>query len=256
MSLVILSSYFTKKTHPNNVDDKHVVGRMKNNHIQKDYFPYIEKWYNSVEENDLYAVLFHDGLSDDFVKKYETEKIKFSKVDDFIYSNNDYRFFCFRNWMEENQNLGDNVKKFDYVFHTDASDVVVVKNPESLFDGFPDYSYFCCKDSIPLCEFPYIQIHQKYEWDDYILCSLNQNRWDLINMGVVGGRYEDMIEFYNKFCETRIKMGDPEFNSDMWVLQYLLRVVFQDKKFLMGDPVCSDFKGYQNEREDVYFIHK
>ena len=80
MSIVVLSSYFTEKVHPNSVDDDHVVGRMDNNHVQKDYFPYIEKWYNSIISCDLNAVLFHDGLSDDFVSKYETDKIKFKKV--------------------------------------------------------------------------------------------------------------------------------------------------------------------------------
>ncbi|NVM34343.1 MAG: hypothetical protein HWN81_02030 [Candidatus Lokiarchaeota archaeon] len=248
MSTVILSSYFTKKIHPNSVDDQHVVGRMDNNHIQKDYFPYIEKWYNSIKDNDLNAVLFYDGLSDDFVKNYETDKIKFIEVGDFIYSNNDYRFFCFRNFLEEN--------KFDFVFHTDASDVVVVKNPSTLIAKNPEHSYFCCKDTLLLGQFPYLQAHENYGWEDYINCMLNQNNWELINMGVVGGRFDDMLKFYTKFCETRIKMGDPDFNSDMWILQYLLRFVFKDKKFLMGEPVCSEFKKYQNDRKDVYFIHK
>jgi hypothetical protein len=248
MSIVVLSSYFTEKVHPNSVDDDHVVGRMDNNHVQKDYFPYIEKWYNSIISCDLNAVLFHDGLSDDFVSKYETDKIKFKKVNQFLYSNNDYRFFCFRDFLEEN--------KFDLVFHTDASDVVVVRDPAALIAKNPEYSYFACKDSIGIKDFPYLPVHQRYDWDDFIRFSINNNNWGLINMGVVGGRYEDMLKFYEQFCYIRIQMGDPDFNSDMWILQYLLRVVFQDKKFLMGDPVCSEFKKYEEERKDVYFIHK
>lgn len=252
MSAIVLSSYFTKKIHPNSINDTHVVGRMKNNHIENDFFPYIQKWYESIIKNDLNAVLFHDDLSDDFVSKHETDKIKFFKVGDFIYSNNDYRFFCFRDYLEENKFICEH----DFVFHTDASDVVVIKDPKELFIKYPEYSFFTCKDSIKINEFPYLEIHQKYNWQDFIYCALNNNIWDLINMGVVGGRYEDMLAFYDKFCETRIKMGDPNFNSDMWILQYLLRVIFKNKKFLMGDPVCSEFKEYQNDREDVYFIHK
>ena len=248
MSSVILTSYFTKKKHPNSPQDNHVVGRMENNHVQKNFFPYIENWYNSILKNNLSAVLFHDELSKDFTSEYETDKIKFKKVGDFEYSNNDYRFFCFRNFLEEN--------KFDFVFHTDASDVVIVKDPSKLFEDFKGFHYFACKDSIKLNEFPYLQIHKKYNWEDLVRCLLNNNSWDLINMGVVGGKYEDMLSFYEKFCETRIKMGDPNFNSDMWVLQYLLRVIFQDKKFLMGDPICSEFKKYEEDRNDVYFIHK
>lgn len=248
MNGVILSSYFTEKIHPNDIGDSHVVGRMENNHVKKDFFPYIEDWYNSIVKNNLNAVLFCDGLSNEFIEKYQTKKIKFIQVDPFIYSNNDYRFFCFRNYLENN--------KFDYVFHTDASDVVVVQDPEKLLDHFREYSYYTCKDSIKLNQFPYINIHEKYRWEDKIKFLINYNSWDLINMGVVGGKYEDMLLFYKKFCETRIKMGDPDFNSDMWVLQYLMRSTFSDKKILTGFPVCSEFKKYEKERKDVFFIHK
>jgi hypothetical protein len=248
MNGVILSSYFTEKIHPNDRNDPSIVGRLANGYVKKNDFSYIENWYNSIIKNNLNAVLFYDGLSKDFVEKYQTDKIKFIKVGSFIYSNNDYRFFCFRNYLEDN--------KFDYVFHTDASDVVVVQSPEKLLKDLNGYSYYTCKDSIKLNQFPYINIHEQLRWDDKLKFLLNQNNWDLINMGVVGGRYEDMLLFYQKFCEIRIKMGNPDFNSDMWILQYLLRSILADKKFIMGDPVCSEFKKYEKERKDVFFIHK
>ena len=75
-------------------------------------------------------------------------------------------------------------------------------------------------------------------------------------MGVVGGSFDKMLNFYENVVEVRESMGKPEFNSDMWVLQYLLRSKLQPCNFIMGDPVCSEFKGYQDNRDDVYFIHK
>ena len=52
-------------------------------------------------------------------------------------------------------------------------------------------------------------------------------------------------------------MGEKEFGqADMWIVQYLLRSIFRDKNTLIGDPMCSEFKKYQKERKDVYFIHK
>ena len=248
MSSVILTSYFSKKIHPNLSNDNHVIGRNEKGYIVNDEFNYIKSWYESVIKLDLDGRIFHDDLSEKFIKNYTTDKIKFVRTKSFQYSNNDWRFFCFRNFLEEN--------KFDYVFHNDISDVVIVKNPETLFKDFKDVCYFACKDSIPLNKFKYIDIHKRFEWEDYVKFLLNNNIWDLINMGVVGGRYNDMLNFYTKFCEVRIKMGDPDFNSDMWILQYLLRSVFSDKEFLMGDPICSEFKKYENGREDVYFIHK
>ena len=47
-----------------------------------------------------------------------------------------------------------------------------------------------------------------------------------------------------------------EHNFDMWIPQFLLRHLFAANGLVLGDPVCSEFKKYQNDREDVYFIHK
>ena len=75
-------------------------------------------------------------------------------------------------------------------------------------------------------------------------------------MGVVGGTYQNMKLFYSEFCKLRMAIGHPEFNADMWILQYLIRSIFKDKKFITGYPVCSNFKQFEKNRKDVYFIHK
>jgi hypothetical protein len=248
-SIAILTSYFSKKKHPNSPTDAYVVGRAADGKVQNNEIEYIKPWYESVDKLKLKGFIFHDNLSDAFVEQYTTEDIKFIKVGDFEYSNNDYRFFCFNDFLKEN--------KFDYVFHADASDVKVVKNPVNLIKDYPDISYFACKDSIKLKHFgDYLNVHDKFNFEDKMMFMLNIDSWDLINMGVVGGTHEDMSNFYSKFVEVRESMGVPEFNSDMWLCQYLLRSQFKDKNFIMGEPVCSEFKQYQNEREDVYFIHK
>lgn len=220
-------------------------GRVPSNEIS-----YIKTWYESVNQLGINAVLYHDNLSDDFVAKYQTEKIRFSKVTVDDFSNNDFRFFCFRSHLESMED------KPDVVFHNDASDVTVVKDPYDLVMSNLDVNFFCCKDSIMLNQFPYLKVHEAFGWEDSFMFKLNYNEWDLINMGVVGGTYNNMFNFYNKFVETRLSMGRPEFNSDMWILQYLIRSALQPCEFLMGEPVCSEFKEYQNDRKDVYFIHK
>lgn len=248
MSLVILTSYFSKKKHPNSPNDPHVVGRTSEGTVASNQISYIKPWYDSIKKLSLHGVVFHDGLTDDFVEEYSTDLISFEKVGDFEYSNNDFRFFCFRDYLIKNE--------LDYVFHTDASDVIIVKDPSELIKDNPDVDYFACKDSIKLNQFNYMWAHEKYKFDDRVRFLLNYNNWDLINMGVIGGNYNNMKAFYNRFCETRIRMGDPNFNSDMWLCQYLLRSQFQHKNFIMGDPVCSEFKKFENDRDDVYFIHK
>ena len=248
MNTVILTSYFSKKKHPNSPSDSHVVGRTADGTVTSNEISYIEPWYNSIKKLKLKGVVFHDALSDEFVNEYSTDLISFRKVGNFEYSNNDFRFFCFRDFVNENPS--------DVVFHADASDVTLTKDPAQLIEDYPETDYFTCKDSIKLNQFNYMWAHEKYNFDDRVLFLLNHNEWDLINMGVIGGTHGNMKNFYNRFCEVRTAMGDPDFNSDMWLCQYLLRSQFQDKKFIMGDPVCSEFKKFQNDRKDVYFIHK
>lgn len=252
MQTLILSSYFSLKPHPNHPGDTEVRGRAADGRVWQSDFNYIKEWYNSVVSNKLKAVLFYDNLDEDFVSKYENEFVKFKKVESSDYSNNDWRFFCFHDYLTDMPE-GD---KPDVVFHTDASDVKIVKDPLALITNFPDFDYFACKDSIPLNQFGYMKAHEHFDWEDRFSFMLNMNEWWLINMGVIGGSYLNMERFYGKFKEVRILMEEPHFNADMWICQYLLRSQLQPCELLMGEPVCSEFKKYQNDREDVFFIHK
>lgn len=248
MSSVILTSYFSVKKHPNDPNDSWVIGRQADGRVSQNDFQYIEPWYNSVNKLGLEGRIFYDNLSDEFLKQYTTDKIKFIKVSPSDYSNNDWRFFCYRNFLEEN--------KFDSVFLTDGSDVTVVQDPSGIISSFPDTDLFVCKDSIMLNEFPYLQLHEQAEWEDYVWFMICHHRLELINMGVIGGNYENILLFLNKFCETRIRLGIPDFNSDMWIGQYVFRKLLADKSILIGEPFTSIFKKYEIDRKDVYFIHK
>jgi hypothetical protein len=246
---VILTSYFSVKKHPNDPNDSWVIGREADGRVSQNDFKYIEPWYNSINKLGLEGRIFYDNLSDEFVQKYSTDKIKFVRVETSQYSNLDWRWFCYRNYLEEN--------KFDNVFLTDGSDVAVVKNPSKIILDYNDIDLFVCKDSIKLSQFPYIQVHQQANWENLGWFLICQNNADLINMGVVGGTYNNILEFLNKFCETRIRLGNPDFGSaDMWVGQYVFRHLLSDKNIMIGEPFTSNFKQYEIDRKDVYFIHK
>lgn len=247
MKICILSSYFSKKNHPNSPHDKHVVGRKSNGKIENNSYEYLKVWKASIETNNLTGIIFHDDLSDEFVKNNSSDNIKFIKVKDSSYSNNDYRFFCFRDFLTNNE--------FDIVFHADLSDVKVVSSPEKLLRDFNNVDFFACQDSIMLNQFPYADGHQQFQWEDYVYILLNQSSLPLINMGVVGGNYNNMLDFYSKFCKIR-EDCNVDANINMWICQYLLRIIYKNKKILVGDPVCSEYKKFQENRKDVYFIHK
>jgi hypothetical protein len=253
MKTLILSTYFSLKKHPNHPGDNAVIGRAADGRVWQSDFNYIKDWYESVVDNKLKAVLFYDNLSEDFVKSLENEYVIFEKVETSEYSNNDWRFFCFHDYLQRLKNEG---LKPDTVFHTDASDVIVVKDPSELIKSHNTYDYFACKDSIPLKDFGYMKVHEHFNWEDRLMFLINMEDWWLINMGVIGGDFNKMLKFYEKFKNLRVAMGSPEFNADMWICQYLLRSQLQPCELLMGQPVCSEFKKYQTKRDDVYFIHK
>jgi len=245
MSVTLLSSYFTQKPHPNRSDDPHVVGRMENGHVGRDSYAYMQRWYESVLAHNLNAVVFHDGLSDTFIARYETDRIHFLKAPPMPWSNNDGRFFCFRDYLAEHRD--------DYIVHTDISDVRLVADPEPVLTS--DHDYFACRDTVTLDDIAYQEIHQRYGWDELMQMSLAGAK-PVINMGVVGGRFRVMQQFYKRFCEIREAAGEPEQNLNMQIGQYLFRVRFKHRRLLLGEPFTSRFKAYEEERRDVCFIHK
>lgn len=245
---VICTTYFSIKNHPNDPNDNAVSGRQSDGRVLQNDIKYIEPWYNSVKSLGLNGRVFYDNLSEDFINTYQTDLIKFIKVKTSQYSNNDWRFFVYRDYFRENI--------FSSIFLTDGSDVTVTKNPSDTIKNYPYIDYFVCKDSIQLGNFPYINIHQQAKWENISWFDKNKNILPLINMGVIGGSYQNMVEFLENFCQTRIALGNPEFNSDMWIGQYVFRYKLSHKNLLIGEPFTSKFKQYEHDRKDVFFIHK
>ena len=80
MNLALLTSYFSKKIHPNDPKDHAVVGRNPDGRVSNNEINYIKAWYDSVNNLQLNGFVFHDNLSEEFVQQYTTNKIKFIKV--------------------------------------------------------------------------------------------------------------------------------------------------------------------------------
>ena len=165
MDTVILTSYFSKKPHPQR-GDPDCVGITKGGRVSQEDFSYIQDWYNSVHTLGLQARIFFDELSEDFLSEYTTDKIKFIKtnVEETRFSNNDWRFFCYRDYLKSN--------KHDGVFMTDCSDVIVAKDPAELLIGEGnDCQFYAGKDvegmkwsDYRFAAFPYEVIHKTCSW--------------------------------------------------------------------------------------------
>jgi len=248
-SIAILTSYFSKKKHPNSPQDNYVVGRNADGCVSNNEINYIKPWYELADKLKLNGFVFHDNLSDEFVEQYTTDKIKFIRVEDSQYSNLDYRWICYEKFLEDNF--------YDYIFLTDCSDVSIVQNPLNLFLEFQEIDYFVCNDSIKLNQFPYLEFHQKCNLENLVWFMINHEHLELINMGVIGADYQNIKLFLNSYNTEREKIGRPEFgHADMFLGQYIFRSILSNKSIMIGEPVCSEFKKFQNDRKDVYFIHK
>ena len=246
-SAVIFTSYFSKKIHPQ-FGDPQLEGVSSDGRARQNDISYIGRWYDSVKALGINARIFCDNLTPEFIEQYQTDKIKFVVVDTSDYSYNDWRFFCYRNYLEQHH--------FDNVFMTDSSDVIVVNDPTMMIEKFPDIHYFVGKDSIKLNQFPYLPYHKTMGFDNYIYFFINQYEWDLINMGAIGARYDDITRFLKILCEERMRIGTPNFNADIWTGNYVFRHRLSDFKLLIGEPLTSNFKQYEYGRKDVCFIHK
>lgn len=247
---IFLTSYFTKKPHPQ-ASDHNTIGLDPQGYVHVDSFEYIGPWYNSIVENNLRGIIFHDGLSDYFINKYRNDNVTFWKVSTSDYSNNDYRFFCYLGFL----NLTNN--GFDYVYLTDCCDVTVVKDPSDTIER--DTLYFCRDDSWKtLKEYSFAAVNffdicGTMGWQNLEL--LNHRDKEILNMGVIGGDGQTIKKFLSLFKQYReSSVGSKSANVNMTLGNLIARVHFSN--IVTGPPFCSEYKKNQIDREDVYFVHK
>lgn len=246
---MILTSYFTTRKHPQHLDPN-TIGVQGDGHVPNNDFNYIKTWYESVKDSGHRGFIFHDNLSYEFVDKYTSDKIEFIRVKHpNEFSLNDVRFFHYQEWVCSFPDLtGENI------FMTDIADVKVNKPPVESVD------LFCVgSDNGRLNDYSspyggnYFHLHKYFNLPDIVDFSVNN--YPLINAGVLGGKYDLATDFLNKYCETRNLCRRPELNINMALVNFAVRSLWgYDIQF--GDPVTSEFKKYQNDREDVWFIHK
>lgn len=221
-------------------------------HAPNDDITYIRPWYFSMVRLGLYGVVFHDGLSDEFVERHQTDRIRFEFVppETFSRSLNDYRFYIWRDYLLAHPEIRN-------VFMTDGNDLSVAQNP-----------------------FRQLRVNRVYvgsEWMDmrenkwmqrrfYLLnqgqhdFQLKLSRWrsnPVYSAGILGGSYQICLEFLNEMIE-KFEFLDPEqqaVNLNMAVFNHTVYERFR-RRVATGEPVHSLYKRYQDDRQDVWFIHK
>ncbi|SHN31798.1 hypothetical protein SAMN04488057_11976 [Cyclobacterium lianum] len=207
----VLSTYFTSKQDP-----------VRGGYQKPDNFRYMKNWYCSVLEHGLFGVIFYDKLSPDFIKKNETEKIKFIKCRLGGMSLNDERFFIYREFIPH---LPENA----YVLTTDINDVVINKNPLPLFKHSPDKLFLgrgnrrVWKSGIWLLN-ALKQFSKKFNQP----LSVSFLFYPVFNPGTIGGKRDNILELFSKMTLIFEVLGDDK-NYDMPVFNYVLNKYYFPK---------------------------
>lgn len=203
-----------------------------------------------MERLGLDGIIFHDGLSDTFIQRHQTIKLRFIAVPPAVdLSNNDYRFFVYRDWLPLNP--------VDSVFCVDLFDVRVNRNPHELLDDShhlwvgierdwtidqrtPDGQWMVnklrtCYGNVPR------KLHGK----------------PILTAGHWGGFYRHVLRFLVRLTsEIDCINPGPKLNCNMAAFN---RVMYRDMGarhlWMKGAPLHSVFRTYDTNA-DVCFVHK
>jgi hypothetical protein len=214
---------------------------------------YIQDWRDSIIKLGLHATVFFDNLPPSTAASYSTDKIQFKSVPKIRMNNCDARWSYYKSFLE--------CETSDFVFMTDISDVVVKMNPFLEMKKLPGYGNRLFVGDEPNM-YSHRWIQQRAVKFQYIYPEIyehftnpeNQNL-TLYNAGILGGSTPLVREFIDIMVNALGTMGIRRTTMDMLAFNYVLRSNFMGR-ITSGAPVNSLFKGYEKDREDVWFIHK
>ncbi len=233
----IISYYFTTSTDPQ--------GRPP---VKKSDPEYIMNWYKSVVRHGLKCVLFHDGLSEEFVSFFWG--IRFIQVPPVPEKMqlHDYHWTVSHNYLLRHDEI-------ENVFFTDCPDCEVINNP-FIQPGYNSEALYCGDEPELICNSRWMQCcinNPELIKLDGFTDVFHSNR-PLYNGGVLGGSRGKVLYFTAKISELveMVKFRPNDWTGDMALYNYILHRYFNP---VHGFPVNSVFKGYE-DRSDVWFKHK
>ena len=228
----------------------------RNELLIADDFHIIKKWYQSVMDLNLKAVVFHNNFSEGTVKIYQNQNIQFVKVAfESALNANVYRYIVYNNFFKA---YVDNLKS---VFITDITDVEVVQNPftQPLFLDNPNSLF--CGDELEISDNEWMNNHNTHlrnSIDGFANYEVENKNQILLNCGVIGGSIDTMLDLTSDLAKIHQNItinNQTPYTLDMGAFNYIARTHFADK-LIHGTPVNTQFKKYEEERVDCWFRHK
>ncbi len=212
---MIMTIYYTKFKDP-----------QRDKYVEKDSYEKMRKLYESVKRNNLEMIIFYDELTEEFRKKYETEKIKFiwyvEILKDKKYeldSMNDMRFMIYYEYLEKNKDKYGKIMMIDLfdeeingnIFNSIKYDKLYVS-----YDRDRDFNHYYIKDRI---------IKTYGSMDKFM--DISQNK--IITSCICG--YKTIIKDFLCYMKNEFEKEiiDTKYNNNYIVFNYVAYKYFIDK---------------------------
>ncbi len=228
----------------------------RNTTLPDDDFDLVKEWANSIKNQNLTGILFHNNFSEATIQSHQNQNLRFVKVElPDGFSPNVFRYFLYLHFIKKH------IQTLRNLFVTDVSDVVVIQNPfdSPLFISNPGSLF--CGDEPETLENDWMKAHSAHlrsEIADFADYEEKYKNTTLLNCGIIGGNAKLMLDFFEKLWnihEQHNFQNRTAFTGDMGAFNYLTRTQFNSGLF-HGTPVNTIFKEYQTERTDCWFRHK
>ena len=253
----VVTCYFTKLKDP-----QHGIIRNSPN------IKYIAPWYESIKALELNGIVIHDGINEEFIREFETDKIKFCRYYAGNFSIFEERWMAYQILLDRN-----NIK---WAFFTDGNDVTVNSDPfkrhnnkQVLYVG-RDQANRVGDSQWVINEMNVFNEESGYKVDPMII---HQN---LYNAGLLGGSREILLSII-KHINFLTSKSTSDFHKDMSLLNIAIYEVLKpklnskfyqknltnpnndfgarDEVLISGYPFNSPFKGFE-ENSEATFTHK
>ncbi len=263
---IILTTYFTTKKDP-----QRGVPTEKNN------FSYIEDFYKSVLENNLYAVIFYDDLDEEFIRKYTCKNISFIQCTLGNYSLNDERFYIYYEFLKNN-------KKIKKIIFCDVNDVTLEKR--TVFEFIKKNKFYIGRDEDGLIYRNHWLKNKVHILPEELQKKIPKSFYymPVVNAGVIAGDSTRIMEFLETITTLFDRINNDENNNmactnivfyDLYWKEYMNSLKFKilsfrgkdfyikletkrqikNKYFNIGYPLTTRFKKFENGTK-AYIKHK
>lgn len=242
---VIFTSYFTTEVDPQRSLYKH-----------PNRFAYMSKWFNSLREHHLRAVIFHDGLDQGFMDRLTRvyHNVTFHRVTSlYSRSTNDARFYAYHNYLKHHPDIR-------RVLMTDISDVVFQRNPFDFMNLLGDLLYIGTDiDIFPdMLSMPWLSSRLAKCFGNYSVLEgdlHNMMRLAVVyNAGMLGGSRHIAMALLTRITWA-LDHTPPDINCNMPAVNYVVHKYFNNITYT-GYPLTSRFLRFQCKPRAVYIVHK